>query len=203
MVALTLEVGVAMPVQQIHSAKRASSMPSEPSLPEAADIGGTGEMPPELLTGHKHLDAEHRLLLANIANLRRVCLDPANFRHCGNCSQGQRGRCENQLVSMLGDLLAFILEHFRTEEDIMRDSLLQMIDREVCEAHMEDHAAISGKVQEIVAALDPMNTIGLIRELDTLLMRWVSNHIHLHDMLLVRWVEREDSVLRQVGGTAS
>jgi hemerythrin len=100
---------------------------------------------------------------------------------------------------MLGDLLSFVLEHFRTEEAIMRDSLLLLVDRAVCEAHMEDHAAISGKVQEIVAALDPMNTVVLIRQLDTLLTRWVSNHIALHDTLLVRWVQREDSVLRKVG----
>ena len=98
---------------------------------------------------------------------------------------------------MLGDLLAFILEHFRTEDEIMRDSLMLMVDREVCQAHMEDHAAISGKVQEIVAALDPMTTVVLIRELDALLMRWVGNHIALHDILLVRWLERDGSSLRQ------
>lgn len=155
------------------------------------------ELPPELLTGHRHLDAEHRLLLGNISNLRRICIDQVNLKHCADCHQAQRNHCESHLVSLLGDLLAFILEHFRTEEEIMRDSLLQMVNREVCEAHMEDHAAISGKVQEIVAALDPMNTVGLIRDLDGLLTRWVSNHIQMHDMLLVRWVEREDSVLRQ------
>ena len=161
------------------------------------------ELPPELLTGHRHLDAEHRLLLGNISNLRRICIDQVNFKHCANCHQAQRNHCESHLVRMLGDLLAFILEQFRTEEEIMRDSLLQMVNREVCEAHMEDHAAISGKVQEIVAALDPMNTVGLIRDLDGLLTRWVSNHIEMHDMLLVRWVEREDSVLRQAAQPAA
>jgi len=170
--------------------------------PIASALNGSLELPPELLTGHRHLDAEHRLLLENISNLRRICLDQVNFKHCADCHQAQRNHCENHLVSMLGDLLAFILEHFRTEEEVMRDSLLQMVNREVCEAHMEDHAAISGKVQEIVAALDPMNTVGLIRDLDGLLTRWVSSHIEMHDMLLVRWVEREDSVLRQAGQPA-
>ena len=42
-------------------------------------------------------------------------------------------------------LLAFILDHFKHEEDVMRDSLLLTVDREVCQAHMEDHAAISAK----------------------------------------------------------
>lgn len=157
------------------------------------------DLPPELVTGHAHLDAEHRLLLSCIANLRRVCSEHVTSQHCGACPAARRQHCESHLVGMLGDLLSFVLEHFRTEEAIMRDSLLLLIDREVCEAHMEDHAAISGKVQEIVAALDPMHTVVLIRQLDTLLSRWVSNHIALHDMLLVRWVQREDSVLRKAG----
>jgi hemerythrin-like metal-binding protein len=149
------------------------------------------DLPPELQTGHQHLDAEHGLLLNSITNLRRVCIDQVRLRHCGNCDHGRRQHCEGNLVSMLGDLLAFILEHFRTEEAIMRDSLMVMVDRDVCEAHMEDHAAISGKIQEIVMALDRMNTVVLIRELDELLMRWVGNHIALHDILLVRWLERD------------
>lgn len=107
-----------------------------------------------------------------------------------------RHHCENQLVAMLGDVLSFILDHFKTEETIMRDSLMRMVDRELCEAHVEDHAAISSKVQEIIAKLDPMNSVALIRELDVLLSRWIVNHIALHDVLLVRWVQREDSVLR-------
>jgi hemerythrin-like metal-binding protein len=156
-----------------------------------------GELPPELITGHKSIDAEHRLLLSCIAGLRKVCIDLVNAPHCGGCNQAVRSRCENELVALLGDLLAFILDHFKNEETIMRNSLFQMVDRDVCEAHMEDHAAISGKVLEIVASLDPMNSVGRIRDLDALLSRWIVNHIGLHDVLLVRWIEREDSVLRQ------
>lgn len=156
------------------------------------------DLPPELVTGHKVIDAEHRQLLSSISGLRRICVDQTNRPHCGDCDTSARHHCETQLIAMLGDLLSFVLDHFKTEEAIMRDSLLKLVDRELCEAHMEDHAAISGKVQEIVAALDPMNNVGLIRELDLLLSRWVVNHIALHDMQLVRWVEREDSVLRQI-----
>lgn len=167
------------------------------SLADSSAVSRLPGLPPELQTGHPHLDAEHSLLLNSIASLRRVCLDQLSFRHCGNCDPGRRQYCEGNLVSLLGDLLAFILEHFRTEEEIMRDSLMLMVDRDVCEAHMEDHAAISGKIQEIVVALDRLNTVVLIRELDALLMRWVSNHIDLHDLLLVRWLERDGSSFGQ------
>jgi hemerythrin-like metal-binding protein len=156
----------------------------------------TGELPPELTTGHKLIDFEHRFLISSIANLRRVCVDFQGFSDCHSCTNGQRGACESEVISMLGDVFAFILEHFKTEETIMRDSLLLMVDRDVCQAHMEDHAAIAAKVQQIVSTLDRYHTVSRIRELDTLLARWMTNHIALHDLLLSRWISREDSLLK-------
>lgn len=171
-------------------------------MTDAASPGGFSasqccELPSELVTGHRAIDAEHRQLLIGMANLRAVCGFHLRVADCKACSENQRDVCESSLVTMLGDLLSFVIEHFRNEEQVMRDSLLLMVERDVCEAHIEDHAAISSKVQQIVASLDPLYTVVLIRELDALLTRWVSNHITLHDQFLVRWVEREDSVLRQ------
>jgi hemerythrin-like metal-binding protein len=155
-----------------------------------------GELPPELITGHKLIDFEHRFLIAAIANLRKVCIDHIGLPDCHGCQQNVQQHCENQLIGMLGDVFAFILDHFKTEETVMRDSLLLMIDRDVCEAHMEDHAAISAAVQGIVSALDPFHVVSRIRELDHLLSRWITNHIALHDLLLSRWISREDSLLK-------
>ncbi|MBS1144365.1 MAG: hypothetical protein H6R14_1771 [Proteobacteria bacterium] len=154
-----------------------------------------GELPPALVTGHKLIDFEHRFLISAIANLRQVCIDHVHLQDCTGCSAGQRQTCESSVVSILGDVFAFILDHFKTEEAVMRDSLLLMVDRDVCEAHMEDHAAISTVVQEIVSSLDPQHIVSRIRELDALLARWVTHHIALHDMLLSRWIARDDSVI--------
>lgn len=156
----------------------------------------TGELPPELLTGHRLIDFEHRFLVSSIANLHRVCIDYQTYADCRTCEPDRRARCESELICLLGDVFAFILEHFKNEETIMRESLLLTVDREVCQAHMEDHAAISAKVQEIVSSLDRSHTVSRIRELDALLARWLTNHIALHDMLLSRWISREDSLLR-------
>lgn len=158
----------------------------------------TGQLPPELITGHKLIDFEHRFLVAAIANLRQVCIDLRGLPDCGTCDRQQRTGCESQLVQLLGDLFAFILDHFKTEETIMRDSLLLMVDRDVCQAHMEDHADIAAKVQEIVTSLDSQHIVSRLRELDALLTRWVTNHIQLHDMLLSRWIARDDSLLKGV-----
>lgn len=156
----------------------------------------TGELPPELVTGHKLIDFEHRFLIGAIANLRKVCVDHTRMENCLSCGEYVQKRCEADLIALLGDVFAFILDHFKTEETVMRDSLLLMVDRDVCEAHMEDHAAISMAVQQIVSSLDPDHVVSRIRELDQLLARWVTNHIALHDLLLSRWISREDSLLK-------
>lgn len=155
-----------------------------------------GPLPAALLTGYDSIDQEHRQLLACMTMARAICQDQSCRVDCSPCSMPRRGACENKLVGLLGDLLSFILEHFRHEELVMRDSLLMMVDRDVCQAHMEDHAAISSKIQEIVASIDGVHTVGLLRDLDVLLGNWLSNHILMHDMILTRWVNREDSALR-------
>ena len=68
----------------------------------------------------------------------------------------------------------------------MRDALLQLTDQAQSEAHVEDHAAIAEKVQQIVARLDHNQVVQRIRELDALLATWIENHIGMHDMMLVR-----------------
>lgn len=154
----------------------------------------SGELPAELVTGHKLIDSEHHFLMTAIANLRRICIDYVKSKDCTGCSDERQQRCEADVIAMLGDVFAFILDHFKTEEAVMRDSLLLMVDRDVCEAHMEDHAAISSAVQQIVSSLDPHHVVSRIRELDVLLARWKTNHIALHDQILSRWVSREDSL---------
>jgi hemerythrin-like metal-binding protein len=158
----------------------------------------TGQLPAELITGHKLVDSEHHFLIAAIANLRRVCIDHVNLKDCTGCTHERQQRCEAEVITMLGDVFAFILDHFKTEEMVMRDSLLLTVDRDLCEAHMEDHAAISSTVQEIVSSLDSHQIVSRIRELDALLTRWETNHIALHDLILSRWVAREDSLLRDL-----
>lgn len=156
----------------------------------------TGDLPPQLITGHRMIDFEHRFLIGAIANLRKICIDQTRFTNCIACGPVLQESCESNLIGLLGDVFAFILDHFKNEEAVMRDSMLLVIDRDVCQAHMEDHAEIAAKVQEIVSALDSHHVVSRIRELDTLLARWVTNHIALHDMLLSRWIARDDSLFK-------
>lgn len=165
---------------------------------EVAHWLAAGDLPAQLVTGHPLIDTEHRFLISAIANLRRICLDQLALKSCIACGKPMQERCEGNLIGLLGDIFSFILDHFKNEESIMRDSMLVIVDREVCQAHMEDHAEIAAKVQEIVSALDSQHVVSRIRELDALLSRWVTNHVVMHDLLLSRWVSRDDSLLRRI-----
>lgn len=165
-------------------------------LTHATAGAGSFVLPSELVTGNSRLDFDHQQLLACMARLEAICQQrQVTTASCGICPSTVKKTCQGNLVALLGDILAFILDHFQHEEQVMRDSLLMMVDRDVCEAHMEDHAAISAKVQEVVSALDIAQTPVLIGDLENLLESWVNNHIILHDLWLARWLQREDSML--------
>jgi len=150
----------------------------------------------EFLTGNLMIDADHQQLHGLLKATRSICLDMIAHRNCAACSQDRHDHCEKQLLKLLGDLLSLILEHFKTEESMMRESLLVMVDRLQCELHMEDHAAISSRIERAIAALDTLPTVDLLREIERVLGSWVMNHVVTHDMALVNWIEREDSALR-------
>lgn len=193
-----MNLRLAMTKQQTVTGSSAVDFPANLLSDEVTYWLGTGDLPPQLITGHALIDHEHRFLIGAIANLRRICVDQARLENCISCDQERQVRCENNLIGLLGDVFAFILDHFKTEENVMRDSMLLIVDREMCQAHMEDHAEIAAKVQEIVAALDSVLIVSRIRELDALLARWVTNHVALHDMLLSRWAKRDISLLRHL-----
>lgn len=148
------------------------------------------ELPAGLETGNDRIDAEHRQLLTLTGGLRVICRDPDGLPDCSACTAGQQLNCEGRLIALLGDLFACMLEHFSSEELLMRDAHMQVGDAEHYAAHIEDHAAIAQKVQELVARLDIVHTVERIRELDGLLTRWVRHHVEMHDRLLVRWLAR-------------
>ena len=154
------------------------------------------QLPADFLTGNLVVDTEHQRLYALLRSAHHICIDMDGYRDCSGCLRSRRGHCDGSLLKLLGDLLSFSLDHFRTEEGLMRDSLLIMVDRLQCEEHIEDHAAMSSRIERIIAALDDRHTVELLREVNEVLANWVMTHIRTHDVRLVSWIEREDSALR-------
>lgn len=133
---------------------------------------------PQLLTGNSEADCEHRLLLNAITRLRGVT---SELEH-------QDAIDLQEFVDILGDFLAFLVDHFFAEEKLMKACGLTVKEKELCDRHMEDHAAISDTVLRIVSTLDTPQTVPLVRQLHAVLQDWLEHHIQIHDAVLVRLI---------------
>ncbi|MBL8449041.1 MAG: hemerythrin domain-containing protein [Dechloromonas sp.] len=138
-------------------------------------------------TGHAEIDLEHSLLLACVDRLNTVCRIPDSRCSCRDCLVRMQSECHADLGNLLGDLLMYLVDHFRTEETLMRSHGVARIAPDFCERHKEDHAAIALTIQELTASLDPLQTADLVRRLHRLLSYWLQDHIARHDAVLVRF----------------
>lgn len=145
----------------------------------------------QLITGNPEVDTEHRLLLNAIARLRAICPDYEQHTECGTCSRAPSADCRHSLVDALGDLLTFLVDHFFAEEKAMKEFGLVIEDKELCDRHKEDHAAISDTVLHIVSALDTPQTVVLVRQMHSVLDSWLKHHTELHDAALLEMIRRQ------------
>lgn len=120
-----------------------------------------------------------------------ICDDLHALANCSSCTSQRREQCRDGLIGLLGDLLLYVLEKFEQEECSMRDSLLIVFERDSCDAHMEDHVAISDKIKWIISSLESTDTVNLSRQLELLLKHWSDDHIAKYDLPLARWVYRQ------------
>ncbi|MBK7899719.1 MAG: hemerythrin family protein [Azonexus sp.] len=139
-------------------------------------------------TGHAEIDLEHSLLMACVNRLNSVCRIPDSRCSCRDCLARMQSECHADLGNLLGDLLMYLVDHFRTEETLMRSHGVARIAPDFCERHKEDHAAIALTIQELTTNLDPMQTADLVGRLHRLLSYWLQDHIARHDAVLVRFL---------------
>lgn len=139
-----------------------------------------------LLTGNPDRDSEHRLLLNCIGRLRELC---DHLEH-GENSVAETGvkASRDELMDLLGDLLALLVDHFYAEEKLMRHFGLADSAKALCDRHKEEHAQISDTVLGIVCMLDHTQIRPLVARLRTVLDDWVEGHIRVHDAALVELI---------------
>lgn len=142
---------------------------------------------PQLLTGNPQTDSEHRLLLNAMTRLREIC---AELDRQAESLDTDGGTDMADVVDALGDLLAFLVDHFYAEEKLMKKFGLTIQDKQLCDQHKEDHAAISDAVLRIVSNLDRSRAAPLIKQLQSVLQNWLEHHIEIHDVMLVRLLEQ-------------
>jgi hemerythrin-like metal-binding protein len=137
-------------------------------------------LPEPLRTGISLVDQEHGYLIDLLDRLHRICPRPDSV--CDGCEPAKATHCENDLGTLFVELLEFMVEHFRHEEDLMRTLGLP---RNVRELHAEAHADIA---QRIRALIDPNPDNFAIKpaEFRQTVMAWLEDHIKNWDMQITR-----------------
>ncbi|MBL8489763.1 MAG: hemerythrin family protein [Rhodocyclaceae bacterium] len=128
---------------------------------------------------------EHRLLAEKLGQLRDVCACAAQKRDCAACDRAQVARCELEVAKVLEEVFVYMVEHFRTEESVIRDHRLDILDRACCEGHREAHAEITEQARKLIAGLTPTTVIPRLNELVGLMQGWLGGHIASHDHRLL------------------
>lgn len=83
-----------------------------------------------------------------------------------------------------------LMNHFVIEERATRKRGLSQREKVLCDRHTEDHAVISDEALHVAPALNSHSTVVLIRQFHSVLGNWVKHHMELHDMALLRILER-------------
>lgn len=134
-------------------------------------------LPDEYRTGIPLIDHEHQRLHALIGNLRTICADFECKADCQGCAEEVVQRCEQQLLDVLSDVLAFMSEHFCTEEKLLRKSGMSAVERDLFESHVDEHVRLIQSISALTNVEQLYLTVSHIAETTAVLRRWLSDHI--------------------------
>ena len=147
-----------------------------PDRPDCAPL------PNALSTGITMIDEEHRQLRAFIDRLRTICDDFDSKQSCVGCASDKVRGCESALLDCVTDLLGYMVAHFRTEENLMKDLGISVKHHERYLMHAEDHANIADRVALLARPQDRQQTVRAITDTAVVLSRWLDHHIMNHDV---------------------
>ena len=139
-------------------------------------------LPDALATGIAIVDEEHRQLRAFINRLRAICDEFDSKQTCAGCASDKVSACESALLDCVSDLLGYVVEHFRTEENLMKDLGISVEHHERYLMHAEDHANIADQVALLARPGDQQLTVRSIADTAGVLSRWLDHHIQHHDV---------------------
>lgn len=157
-----------------------------------------GELPDSWLSGHALIDGEHRLLAQILASAPSLCNGYPEKGDCTACGSPLQEICEARLVDLLGELIEYSIDHFASEELLMRRSFMPIVHPDQCEAHFEDHAEIMGYLTSILASLRPELTAAHLHRLMASLQQWLDEHVTKHDQPLAEWLSQHKVGMQQI-----
>lgn len=147
--------------------------------------GGSGGLLAEI-------NAEHAVLTNRIVKLERVCEGLDERTSCKDCPPEKTSGCADALIQEIGDLLAYMVEHFRHEERGMQGSGYAIREGAKYSAHVEDHANISEYFTGIVGEFNDADPCPQAVKLRDLLEMWINTHISEFDAALLANLAGDD-----------
>lgn len=140
-------------------------------------------VPGELKTGIPIIDDEHQRLRDFIDRLREICTEFETRQTCADCPGDKICACEMALLDYVTELLDFMVEHFRNEENLMKDLGISARQHKRYLLHAEDHANIAERVAVLThPRTPPQETVRAITDTAFILTRWLDHHIAHHDV---------------------
>jgi len=141
-------------------------------------------------TGHPGIDAQHQQLSLLVADLNDICADAERaVGDCPHCPEAYREICIDRLAGLIGELLGFMVEHFRYEENLMRllPSTPEAL-RHIRE-HKRAHAEVSTQLSALTFSLDEGDPLACAHRLQKVVEHWLGAHGQSHDQRLVGALE--------------
>ncbi len=137
-------------------------------------------------TGIALIDEGYCQLRAFIERLHSICDDVDNRQTCADCPSEQVSACEFALLDCVTDLLGYMVDQFRSEENLMKGLGISTKHGERYQLHAEDHANITGRVAQLARPRDKQQTVRTIAEAGAVLTLWLDHHISNHDVPMLR-----------------
>lgn len=137
--------------------------------------------PSHVVTGHTGIDAQHVRLALMVERLASICAQGKTGNQCRQCPDEHQDHCGKGLAELLSDLIAFMLDHFIYEENLM----LLLPDTEDASRHVmlhkHAHAEVSRHLSEVALNLQGKNPVDSALELQQVIGLWLGNHNQLFD----------------------
>lgn len=119
----------------------------------------------DLLTGHAHIDAQHRRIFAAFGEFLDAC---------------DHGRAPEEIAGLFAFLDDYTRQHFADEECLLAGTPQELA------AHREEHARFLARLAELEAELANHGpTVGVIIHTSKALIYWLSEHIRSVDTRVV------------------
>lgn len=129
---------------------------------------------------------EHAMLSEKLSVLRGHCVALSSCRGDCTCDEVAKLACADQIVTDIGDLLNYMVEHFRHEETLMKDFGLHRIAPKLFGEHVEAHATMSEALSELVGALEEHDPYPHLTGLINFVAGWLHDHVANQDEALLQ-----------------